>query len=159
MIQPLSKPAVGFPVPCSDGRPGRSAFDPDAGIVLLRAQDVIGESAIRVHAIDLRGRLVIETAPVIAAVKANLRAAVICKDQPVTVRRIDPEIMMIAVRRREVGESLSAIQAAHELDVEDIKDIVIGRIDIYPVEIPCPLLDIIVGIQLCPRVALVRADI
>src|SRR6185437_8806254 len=95
-------------------------------------------------------RLVVQRAPVLAAVEADLRAAVIGKDKPVAVLRVDPEIMMIAMRGPYFGKGLSAIQAPHEFHVRTIDGVLIRRIDIDPVKIPCSLFDIVLAIDQAP---------
>src|SRR6185437_8173785 len=137
----------GFPVALSDGRPWSPAFDAHARIVLLRAQDMIGESVVRRYAVDLCRWLIVQRAPVLTAIEADLRTAVIGQDDAAAVVRIYPEIVMIAMRRTHLGEGLAAVQAAHEFDIGTVDRILVRGVDVYPVKIPGALFDILLAID------------
>src|SRR6185312_7873527 len=146
----------GFPVALGNARTTRSASDAHAGIVLLRTEDTIRKSIVGRHPVDLRRGLIVQRAPVLAAVKADLGATVIGKDQPVAILRVDPEIMVIAMRCPHLRKGLSSIQAPHKFHVGTIDRVLIRRIDVYPVKIPCSLFDIVLAIDKAPVCTAVR---
>src|SRR5580658_7830864 len=74
-----------LPIPRSDPAARRPAFDPQAAVVLLRAEYMVRERVIRRHPIDLRSRLVLYGTPVHPAVEADLSAAVIRQDKTLPV--------------------------------------------------------------------------
>src|SRR5258708_1732955 len=79
-----------FPVFIGDTGPGRPAFYADAGIILLRSQDMIRECVVGGDPVDLRSGLIIDGAPVLPLVEAYLGAPVIGEDHAVTIFRVQP---------------------------------------------------------------------
>ncbi len=92
-----------------DGAAMRVARHPHRPVVLLRAVDVVRLLVVRAHVVELRGRLVVDRRPRLPAVEAHARAAVVGLDHPPRVLRIDPEVVVVAVRRGELAERLAAV--------------------------------------------------
>ena len=92
---------------------GRPARDGDGAVVLLAAIDVVRETVIGVHAVELGCRLVLLGGPGLTAVQRDVRAAVVRVDQVVAVGRIDPLIVVVAVRRTHAGKCLAAVNRFH----------------------------------------------
>ena len=94
--------------------PGDRAFEADARqthrpIVLLRAVHVVGHPLVGGHVIELRRRLVQDAGPRSGAVEADDGAAVVALDHPIGVARVDPQGVVVAVRRGNGFEGLAAV--------------------------------------------------
>jgi len=96
-------------VPEGDGTPGGGTGDGNRGVILLCGIDAIGILVVGVDAIELRRRLVVDRRPGLAAVAAYAGAAVVAFDHPVRISRIDPEIMVVAMRRLNFREARPAV--------------------------------------------------
>src|SRR5207253_918907 len=70
------------------------------GVVLLRTVDAIRRLRVGDHVIELGRRLVVDRRPALAAVLGDDRAAVVAVDDPIRIPRVDPEVVVIAVRDR-----------------------------------------------------------
>src|SRR5260221_2307303 len=92
-----------------DRTPNCSARCRNTGVVLLRGIHAVRVLVVGVDAIELRGRLVVDRRPGLAAVEADAGAAIVALDHSVRIGRIDPEIMIIAVRRLDLREASAAI--------------------------------------------------
>src|SRR5208282_5960779 len=78
--------------------------DADGRVVLLRAVDAVLKIVVGGDVVELRGGLVVLRGPVFAAVDADGGAAVVAVDHAIRVVGIDPESVMIAVRRVDAFE-------------------------------------------------------
>src|SRR6266481_2684147 len=92
-----------------DGAPDGGAGRRDRRVVLLRGIDAVGILVVDVDAIKLRRRLVVDRRPRLAAVEAYAGAAIVAFDHPVWVTRIDPEIMIVAVRCLDLRKAGAAV--------------------------------------------------
>ena len=81
---------------------------------------MIGKPVVRSHVVELRRRLVVEGGPTFSAVGGNGRAAVVAVDQTLRVGGIDPQRMIIAVRRTDPAEGLAAIIGAIRSGVQNV---------------------------------------
>ncbi len=77
----------------------RRAGDADAGVVLLRAINVIWKLVVGDHVIELGGWLVVLRGPVLPAIGADGCAAVIGINEPLRIGWIDPQAVIVAMRR------------------------------------------------------------
>ena len=96
----------------SEGRQARKNERPAR--VLLRPVHAIGKLLIGFDLIDLRGGLVHLSGPGDAAVGGDVRPAVIRLDHEVRVVGVDPEIVIVAVRRVQRLESPAAVGGLEE---------------------------------------------
>src|SRR5262249_9313987 len=87
-----------------DDAPFRRRRHRDRGVVLLRAVDAVGVLVVDVDAVELRGLLVVDRRPRGAAVQRDVGAAVVALDHALRVFRIDPEVVVVAVPRRDLAE-------------------------------------------------------
>ena len=87
------------PVLAGDDAVVGPAGDGDGGVVLLRAVDAVGPLVVGGDVIELRGGLVVLLGPGLAAVDGDGDAAVVAVDQALRIGGIDPQAVMIAVRR------------------------------------------------------------
>ena len=92
-----------------DGTPGGGARRRDRGVVLLCGINAIGILVVGVDAIELRRRLVVDRRPGLAAVAAHAGAAVVAFDHTVRIGGIDPEVVVVAVRRLDFREARAAV--------------------------------------------------
>jgi hypothetical protein len=77
--------------------------------VLLRAIDVKGKLVVNVHVIELAGRLIVLRAPGLSGIHRNGGAAVVAFEQNLRVVRVDPDHVIIAVRRFQFRECFGAV--------------------------------------------------
>ena len=95
----------------------------DGGVVLLRAVHAIREAVVHRDMIELRGGLIVRCRPCLATVQREAGPAVIAVDQAARVLRVDPQRVMIAVRRGHQVERLAAVGGAERTGIEHIDDI------------------------------------
>ena len=112
--------ADAFPVLVADPAAVRAAGDADGRVVLLAAVDAVREQVVRVDAVELRSRLVVLRRPALATIQRNRGAPIVAVDQVLVVLRVDPERMVIAVRRGDHGERLAAVGAAKGRRVQHV---------------------------------------
>src|SRR5262249_45105094 len=97
-------------------------------VVLLRAVDPPREARVGGDAVDLRGRLVLERRPLRAAVEGDAGAAVVALDHAARVVRVDPEVVVVAVRDADRDERPAAVVAAEEADVQHPEAVALLRV-------------------------------
>jgi hypothetical protein len=149
----------GLPVAQPDAAAARAAEDAQGRVVLLRAEDAVGEVAVGRDAVDLRGRLVVLAGPGPAAVGADVHAAVVGLDHALRVGGVDPEIVVVAVRRADGGEGLAAVLGAVEADVDDVDRLLVPGIGIDAGVVPGALAQLPVLVGLLPGLAAIaRAE-
>ena len=107
-----------------------------AGVVLLRAVDVVRIPGVGGEVIELGGRLVEDRRPGGAAVDGDVGAAVVALDHAAGIRGVDPEVVVVAVRGGDLGEGLAAVAALPELEVVDVDRVGVprvgGEVDVVP---------------------------
>ena len=86
----------------------------DRRVVLLGAVKFVRKLIVDPNAVDLRGGLVQLRRPRSATVGRNIRAAVVRLNQRLTVFRIDPDVVVITMRRAEGGERAPAVSRFEE---------------------------------------------
>ena len=91
--------------------------------------------------IELRGGLVVLGCPGLAAIGGNGGAAVIAIDHALRIIRINPQAVVIAMRRGQQIKGASAIGRAEHSGVEHIKRVERFRIGKDMGEVPGPLAD------------------
>src|SRR5581483_110106 len=123
------------------------------------AVDAIRRLRVGGHVVELRGRLVVHARPRLAAVEGHHRAAVVAVDHPQRVLRIDPQVVVVAVRDAHHLERLAAVAGPPGVDVQDPYRLRILRIGGDVVVIPGALTEVAVLGALRPRLAVVVAAI
>ena len=91
----------------------------DRRVVLLRRVEAIRRPRVGGDVVVLGRRLVVERRPRRTAVERNGRAAVVAFDHPERIVRVDPEIVVVAVRDRLPGECLARVARAIGVHVQD----------------------------------------
>ena len=91
----------------------------DARVVLLRSVHHVGKLVVGGDVVELRGQLVVDRRPRLAGVERHPGATVVATDHAVGVRRVDPQRMVVAVRRVELFERLAAVDRSPRLHVHD----------------------------------------
>ena len=95
----------------------------DARVVLLRGADPVGELAVDADAVELRGRLVVDRRPGLAAVQGDAGAAVVPLGHPPRVSGVDPQVVVVPVRGRDLGEGRPAVGRLPHPEVEDVEGV------------------------------------
>ena len=111
-----------------DRRIAAAAGHAQAGVVLLRAINVIGLVAIDIDVIKLRRRLVVNARPGQPAIQRDAGAAVVAVDHDLVVARMYPEIVIIAMRRGDLAEVVPAIGRFPKTEVVDVNRIRVSRV-------------------------------
>ena len=111
----------------------------DCRVILLSAIKPVREPVIGGDVIELRRRLVIQRGPTGAAVRRDGRPAVIAVDQALRIVGIDPEAVVVTVRRADGREGLPTVDGAVRSGVEDVHNIGILGVGEDVRVIPCPL--------------------
>src|SRR5205807_7330804 len=146
-------------VGCGDAGDRRTARHGHGGVVLLRAVDAIRRLRVGDHVIELGRRLVVDGGPAFAAIEGDDRAAIVPVDDPFGVLGIDPEVVVIAVRDRELEEGLAAVVTAPGRDVQHPYRLGIGRMRVDVVVVPGTLPQVTVLARALPGLAeVVRAE-
>ena len=91
----------------------------DGGIVLLRAVEAIRELVVGGDVIELCRELVVDGRPGVAAVVRDTGAAVVALDHALRVARVDPQVMIVAMRRGHLRKCFAAVDGFPALVVED----------------------------------------
>ena len=131
-------------------RTARITRHTDSRVVLLCTADVIRHFVRRGHTIDLRSGVSL-AGPCGAACHRYNRAAIVRFDHATRVARIDPEIVMIGVRRVYCPERLSAIRRLLDREVEDIHRVPVLRVGGESHEIEGALPEVAVRVHERPR--------
>jgi hypothetical protein len=113
-----------------DGPGDGVAGHADAGVVLLRAVDAVREFVVHVHVVELGGGLVVDRAEGLRGVEGDAGAAVVAFDQPAVVARVDPEVMVVAVGRRNFHEGFAAVGGLVHAQVEHVDRILVLRVGV-----------------------------
>src|SRR5262249_25001189 len=148
-----------FPIGAVNDTVIRARPNSHGRVVLLRAVDAVEKIVVGGDVIELRRRLVVLRGPVLATVHADGRDAVVAVDQAILVGGVDPQSMVIAVRRAQALEGLAAIDRAVQPGVGNIYSASVLRIGPHVREIPSALPEAMVGIDQGPMSATVVASI
>ena len=114
----------------------RAAGHADGGVVLLRAVDPVRNAGVGGDVVELRGRLVVDRRPGVAAVERDAGAAVVALDHAARIGGVDPQIVIVAVRGRHAGEGLAAVGRLPRLQVEHPDGVGVLRIGEHVVVVP-----------------------
>src|ERR1700730_7942346 len=132
-----------------------AAGDGDRGVVLLCSVDAIGPVVVHGDVIELRGWLIVQLSPALAAIDGNGRAAVVAVDQAPGIARVYPQRVMITVRRRQQLEIPAAVGGAKCAGVQHVHGIERDRIREDVRVVPCALPETVIGVDLRPALATV----
>ena len=111
MIGPVSQPG---PVRQSSVKRIGLARDNQRRVVLLRAVKLVRKLVVDPHAVDFCGRLIHLRRPGAAAVGGDVCAAVVRLDHDLAVFRVDPDVVVVAVRRAKRRERFTAVGGFEE---------------------------------------------
>src|SRR5262249_21640511 len=147
------------PVGLGDDATGRLARQADRPVVLLRPVDPVRLLLGGGDVGELRGRLVVDRPPRHPAVERHARHALVAFDHPPRVGGIDPEIVVVAVRRGDLEERLAAVEGLPRRVVEDPERVDVGRIgkDVHVVPGPTAQARLL-AVPLPGGAAIVRAE-
>ena len=131
--------------------PSLRALDDHGAVVLLAAVEAIRIRVVDDDVVELRRRLVVLRAPALPAVDGDGHAAVVRVRHVARVLRVDPELVVVAVRGRQRRERAPAVDRLHDRRVHDVHDVRVRRIggDVHVV--PRARLDVAVLAQEPPR--------
>src|SRR5262249_37509186 len=156
--QPAALAAGGrLPVGARDALARAAVPDAHGAVVLLRAEDAVWRRAVGGHAVELRGRLVLQRRPIRAAVGRNVRAAVVAFDHAPRVRGVDPQVVVVAVPGAHARERLAAVARAVQRDVEHPHGVGVLRIGFAARVVPGALAQLAILVLAGPRRAAVVA--
>src|SRR5215831_7186838 len=141
------------PVALHDGTLVIHARDGDARIVLLSAVEVIGETRVDRHMVELGRRLVVNGAPGLATVEGDRRSAIARFDDAVGLGRVDPDAVMVAMARRQELEGLAAVGGPEQAGVLGVYGISVLRVRENGGEVPGALAEPSVIIDALPVLA------
>ena len=130
--------ARGSPIARRDLTVAGAARDRNRVAILLRAIHRVRKLVVGGHVIELRRRLVVPTAPGLAAVEADRGSLVRPENHARGICGIDPDLVIIVAARRAAHDRncLPAIFRAVQSDIRHVDDIGVLRIDGDAAEIP-----------------------
>ena len=108
------------------------------GVVLLRADEPVREFVVDVDHVELGGGLIEDRRPALRAVLRHIRAAVARLDQDLRVVRIDPDDVVVAVRRGDGRPRLAAVGRMVQPELRHPHVVLVFRIDEHFVEVKRP---------------------
>src|SRR6266550_1870442 len=82
----------------------------DCGVVLLRAVELVGKLIIEPDAVDLSGRLIHLCGPGTPAIGRDIGATVVRLDLHLAIFGIDPDVVIVAVRRAKARKRFAAVR-------------------------------------------------
>ena len=100
----------------------------DSRVILLRSVDAIGPVIVHGHVIELRSRLVVLFRPRLATVDRDRHTAVVAVHDALRIRGIDPQPVMIAMRRGQQLKRLPAISGTKGAGIEHVHRVGVLRI-------------------------------
>ena len=150
----LARAGVGA-VAQRDGAPLGGGGHADGGVVLLRAVDPVGVLVVHVQAVELRGQLVVDGRPGLPTVERHTGAAVVALDHALRVLRVDPQVVVVAVRRGHFAEAHPAVGGLPHLQVGDVDRVSVARIGKDVGVVPGPVHQVSVSAYLRPALAVV----
>src|SRR6185312_8797667 len=116
-------------------------------VVLLRHVDVERELVVHVYVVELRGRLVVLRTPGRTAIARHGGTAVIRFDEQLGVVRVDPERVVVTVRRFEFVERLAAVVRNVHIDVRHVDRVRILGVDVNAHVIERALGELVVAVD------------
>src|SRR5262245_51861779 len=136
----------------------RGAGDTHARVVLLGAVDAIGVLIVDRQVVELRGELVVDGRPALAGVERDAGAAVVALDHPPGVARIDPQVVVVSVGRRDLRERPPAVGRLPHLQVGDVDRVDVHGIGEHVTVVPGTMDEVtVVGDELPGPARVVRA--
>ena len=152
--QPPALAAGGvLPVALADAGAAAAVADAHRAVVLLAAVDPVRRVVVDGDAVELRRRLVVDRRPGRAAVRRHARAAVVALDHALRILRIDPQVMVVAVRHADGRERLAAVRRLVERDVQHVDGVHRLRIGVDARVVPRALTQVAVLVDALPRAA------
>ena len=125
---------------------------------MLRAVDAIEKIVVRRDVIELRGGLIVLRGPVLASVDGNRGATVVAVDEAIGIFEIDPQGVMVAVRRVDALKSFAGVNGAIQAGVGDVHLVRVFRVCPNMREIPRTLAEAMIVVDERPlRAAVVAA--
>jgi hypothetical protein len=104
---------------------------------------------------ESRRWLIVLGRPVLAAVERHCNSAVVGSDHSLSILRIDPQPVIVAVRKFELVKQMSAVGRLVGVHVHDVENVLVPRIGDHVHVVPRPLPQTVVGIHQLPRLAAV----
>ncbi len=134
--------ADGFPLLDRDAAMVGAARHRDGGVVLLGRVDAIRHLVVDGHVIELRRGLIEDRRPRLAAVEGDGRTAVVAFDHPQRVLRVDPQVVVVAVRHRHLRKGRAAVGRLEQVDVERPQHVGVLGVGEDMVVVPRPLREV-----------------
>ncbi len=103
--------------------------------------------------VELRRRLVVLRRPALAAIDRDRRAAIVRVDHAIRILRIDPEAVMIAMRRGQKVERLATVGGTEQAGVQHVNRIRTLRVGKNMREVPRTLRESLVIVDARPGFA------
>ena len=107
-------------------------------VVLLRRVQAIRKLIVGIHHVQLRRRLVHLRRPAPSAILGDVRAAVVGLDHDFRIVGIDPDHVVVTVRRRHGGERPPAVSRMVKRQLGDVHLVLVLRIHVHLVEVKRP---------------------
>ena len=108
------------------------AGNADRGVVLLGSAYMVGKVVRDIHMVQLGSRIRL-TGPGVAAVDGDIAAAVVRVAHAHRIVRVDPEVVLVAVRRTDdMVEGLTAVVRTVEAGIQRIHAFRIHRVGVHP---------------------------
>ena len=142
-----------------DGAPLGGRGHADGGVVLLRAVHPVGVLVVHVQAVELRGQLVVDGRPGLPAVERHAGAAVVALDHALRVLRVDPQVVVVAVRGGHFAEAHPAVGGLPHLQVGDVDRVGVAGVGEHMGVVPGPVHQVPVSAHLRPMLAVVVAAV
>ncbi len=121
--------------------------------VLLVSVNVVRNLVVHCHVINLRDRQ-LNVVPSVAAIHRNAHACVVHHRHSVTVRRINPHLVIVPSRARgHVSECVTAVQRPRKCSREEIHFVLIVRRDFFPCVVVRTSANLPVGVDQLPILA------
>ena len=127
----------------------------DRAVVLLGAVDAVGELVVDGDPVELGRRLVVLGGPGLAAVHADVGAAVVPLHHDVGLLRVDPEVVVVGVRSAHPFPGGPGVDGTEEADVRAPDRVRIGRVGVDVAVVPAAREQFRLVAHLLPGVAVV----
>src|SRR5581483_1310152 len=130
--------ACGVPIAEGDSAVIAAAEDVHAAAILLRAVNVVRKFVVYSDVIELGRRLVVPTAPGVAAINAHAHTLIAAENQSLRVRRINPEGMIVVAAGSALDgdKSFSRIGRTIDGDIGNVNRVRVFGIDVNFAEVP-----------------------
>ena len=145
-------------IPQRDRAPHPGAGRADRRVVLLRAIDAVRILVVDVDPVELPGQLVVDRRPGFAAVERHAGAAVIALHHPLRVGGVDPQVVVVAMRRHDLSEAAAAVGGLPHAQVGHVDRVGMAGIGEHMRVVPGPVHQVAVRGHLHPaRPVILRA--